>query len=105
MAKVRDYDALMKRDALGRRPLARLGGFTFMQAFVRGGLTFKSVPQEHYATGGSDDGEASTATVSCLCGTDIVVELAAYPVECECGRWFFFAGGEVLSLCGPVPAA
>lgn len=98
---VRDAEPLRQCDDLDRRRLTRTSGFGWVRLFIECGLPYKVVPPEFWALDVSDDGEASVALVACPCGHQPSVELAAYPEKCECERWFFFAGTEVLSFCGP----
>lgn len=77
----------------------RLTGFSFMGVYLQGGLNPREVPQEFW-----DFAEANGATVAavrCPCGVADDVPLGEHPTKCDCGRWYFFDGTDVLSLVPP----
>lgn len=90
--------ALRARD---EQTLRRVTGFEYMARFLQGGAPHREVPEAHWKR---CEAEGPTyALVTCQCGERPVVETGAYPVRCECQRWFFFDGTAVWALNSPSP--
>jgi hypothetical protein len=87
------HDGIKKFDDLDRRRLAPIGAFGWLGVLVQAGVPHRQVPSEFWTV--SHETSSSLAKVDCPCGHRPDIELAAFPVKCECERRFFFAGREV----------
>lgn len=96
-------EALLKADDQGRRLPAPLSGFRWVQKLLEWGVPYRQVPADHWEAKPGAQGDR--AEVRCLCGEIRLAHLAAFPVACECGRWFFYDGTCVWSLASPAKAA
>jgi hypothetical protein len=77
----------------------RVGAFQLLGALMQAGLPNRVVPEQWWTRTKTEDG-FDAVEIACPCGHRPIVELAAYPTQCQCQRWFFYAGPEVLSLNG-----
>lgn len=82
-----------RRGPDGRTMPRRLGIFTFLRSIPGLWAQFSEIPGEYWALDVNGEG-FSTATVSCPCGGEPVIEVGAIEV-CECERAFLFIGRAV----------
>lgn len=97
-------EALLKRDDDEERWPARLSGFQYMAVFMRSGMRPRTVPAANWTVAHTED-NSDSAVVRCHCDAEVRVNLAAYPVQCACKRWFFYDGTAVWSLVRPAQEA
>jgi hypothetical protein len=91
---------VVKHDVLGRKVPKPLGSLGILSAAIACGMPApKPVPGEFWALDLNDDGY-SCAVVSCPCGHTPSVEVGTLE-ECECERYFFFAGESVQAFNSP----
>lgn len=84
------------RDRLGRKQLSKpWAGLAGVLSMIDWGVGITNVPGEYWAL------EDVTAVVACPCGEAPEAIVLETPVECACGRAFFFDGADVWVLGKP----
>lgn len=97
-------DSLRHLDKWGGEMPRRLGAFPLLGVAVAAGVPCRAVPDDYWRpASGVGGGHYSQAIIDCVCGATTTLELGCGPDPCAglCGRWFFYAGPQVLALGAP----
>lgn len=94
-----------RRDRLGRlnhMPHRLLHGLQGA-IFLAGRMPVVEIPGQYWSTDVEGNGGSAVeiATICCPCGEAPVARLLGPPVECDCGRMYYFLGKSVQCFGSP----